>query len=580
MKKAIFAGLYFAVSANVYAVEGGFELESDDWAATVRVNSSSGSCSATVVTPQLAITSAHCVERHSNWRATVTAGHRASKPVGFAEIAWIDPRYDDQTLNYDIAILRLSNEGASDRIVSTVPIQTAEQYLDALYGSLPHGTVFTVGYGLDGRNDSGTRKGALLSGLGMSVGDPPGLYLSRFRKYAATPRPGDSGGSVYGLYDQQVILLGAHSGSQELTIVDDGESYTELIHRTAPIAASLCIAPASLLSEMSYSRRGCDSIEAALAELSLSPFDADVDGLLWQYKLLAKSPQRDLLERATPSYMLFLAVEGITRGVKSPALMKKAGDYSLELPPDQLTKDRIRAQVRRLEDYLQQTGEIPSTAFIDVAEFADDIASGWFGESRGKHYACDSSYCPQKNRTTRNLAHRTADGNWDDHIVLSSTVAASDKNTNAMVGKFVCAAIEAGKSGDDQALMDLLDQYGFINSSLSITKTPEETMYAFSSHRLSIEKDGVWYKFFSINEDLVWLRGIADWYRRYGWEVDWDVSMPKAPMLEAEAIDGSEDEFYGSVNPRGGALISGFCATCMTSSSWRSNPAIHMWGCE
>lgn len=407
------------IACDAFGVEGGFNVSGKEWAHAVRIQSAAGSCSATIITQRYALTAAHCVER-GEWSATVLRGDNSEEAVGTARVAFIDPRYDAETANYDVAVLSLALNQNGSSVLNTVKIQSSQTYLEMLNAKSPYRTVLVVGHGKDERNRLGARKAALVSNLTPNVGREEMLWAS-YRPLSGASRPGDSGGGIYMLRESQMDLAAVVSGANTLKYAIEGDTYESTIERYSPIAPSLCKASPDIISALSFDKSQCAAIEATRKELATEFSEVPLPLLLHMMRLLNRSPQLAIFGR---DYLLQeLAVRAFILGSRSPFVIKTIVEYMDDYVLSADEKLRQKENYELLTDHLIQSRGMEQRSFRrplrqETRDFIENEKSGWFSAARedwrnkARTTSCPHENCFWKNEILSALVISSSSGDW------------------------------------------------------------------------------------------------------------------------------------------------------------------------
>lgn len=422
MKKGFCVSLLMlaAVAAqDCWAIEGGFNVSGDRWAHAVRIESTGGSCSATVITPKYAITAAHCVEP-GDWSARVLRGDASEVNIGTATLAFIDPRYKSKGGSYDVAVLSLSLTPGDASTKNKIALQSSLTYLEMLNAKSPYRTVLVVGHGRDERDRLGKRKAATVGNLTPHVGEGEMLWAA-YRPLAGATRPGDSGGGIYMLRESRMELTAVTSGSNTLTYKIEGDSYDSTIERYAPIAPSLCKASSEIRSALAFDATECTGIEATRKQLSTSFDEASLPLLLHMMRLLDRSPQLAII--GNDHLISELAVRAFVLGSRSAFVVKLVMGYLDRYDMAGEEKNRWKNNYNALENTLVEKHGMARRAYgrnysSDVKKFIEEAQSEWAKETREEwRKKKGSSPCPYDNCLWQNefqwrLSISASEGDW------------------------------------------------------------------------------------------------------------------------------------------------------------------------
>lgn len=469
-------------SRNCVAIEGGFSLSGDQWAHAVRIQSTAGSCSASIITPQHAITAAHCVNDGA-WTARVLGGKDSEVDLGSATVAYIDPRYSKDDSNYDIAVLSLTLKPNTISNKNNVRLQPSRTYLEILNAKSPYRLALIVGHGLDERSRIGSRKAALVSGITPSVGSAEFLW-AYYSPHTGATKPGDSGGGIYMLRENKVDLVAVTSGGNSMKRTFRGDTFESMIERYSPIAPSLCLAPREIHAALSFDASECAGIIAARSALSTSFNDAPLSLVLHIIRLLKESPQISVMENEW--IIEELAVKAFVLGSRSTTITQIIVDYLNTYGSGTgMNKARWRTDMQSVGNTLVESGDLKKgvdRAIFNVNEIRDVLtqrSDSWDAENIRRYQALRGQACPHENCLVTNevaydLTIKSGKGDWTTILPAKShTTKFKELSSLVDISLFVCRIAEHLYLEDDSIVDDLLSG-GVSRGNLSTYKSNEK----------------------------------------------------------------------------------------------------------
>lgn len=570
------------------AVQGGFILESEDWNHSVQL-SGADLCSATVLTETLALTAAHCVDSSSEWRTNVLVGAENLEVAGSASLLWFDPRYDQNSLNYDIAIIEIDWTAPHLRRITDGRLQSAGEYFAMMNGVSPMRSVLAIGYGQDGKGRVGTRKAAILEDLTVSVGDQREQLMAQY-DLTSTIRPGDSGGGVYALYAGSDLALIAVTSGVQTVYEADGVTPKASINLLAPVAPSLCAAPAELRKLLSFSRDMCSAIEVARAELGVDPFNVTDEVLLWQFKLLNQSPQQYIFDTHKPKYLTYLALDGLLRGMESHALLEYVKQSTRMLQSgavsDPEDRSRLRPLLKQLRAQYSDRGYLRRSVGVftegEVNQVLDVWLDRWLNSASLSGESCPYKNCASGNLLAPILVHSAPSENWDGVISFSSTDTAQSASSMSIIGALICSGARWWYEGDDTEFYDVVVRYGIQSADLSIMSTDKHLNIEFSTPvkgRLQGFLNRFAYDLKMPDLDRQWVSSSVLLLERDAWVDQGTEGSMKAGdlLLKRDRLD----ERFSVVDfDQGIDWVFAMCKDCDSTGNWRSEAFFQIWSCD
>jgi trypsin len=215
--------LALALPAPASAVVGGTAVKAGSYSFVVAVGDTAGPfCGGTLIAPRVVLTAAHCltikttalgqlrVFAGSRSIAADLATHHATNVIGLTAVV-VHPKFNEQSMHYDAALLILDHAVANARIL---PMVTASP----LAGS----SVSAAGWGTTQEHDAVMRD--QLRSVILKIGTTractrgnaiPGGYFAPSMMCASNPGrdtcSGDSGGPLVGSSDGHPVMVGITS---------------------------------------------------------------------------------------------------------------------------------------------------------------------------------------------------------------------------------------------------------------------------------------------------------------------------------------------------------------------------------
>ncbi|MEZ5471350.1 MAG: trypsin-like serine protease [Marinicella sp.] len=301
-------------SFEVFSIESGREALENKWNYAVSIidEDSNMFCSGTLLTVDVVLTAAHCVNEDSNYLISNNDSVARAKPLFInkyftSEFRTIFGSTNQYDWLYDVALLKLDRE---IKTVQRPSLMSSNQYLEVLLGKFPSKKTQLLGYGKSTSQKLGKRKLYYGDNLSLSTILSPGVFLQSDNFHSGAARQGDSGSALQVMKDGELIVAGVTSFGTALK--SDGIIQLEVsyfnefnldkddiaVSAFAPIVPTLCMANEEVQSSINFDGSSCGQVRKILGLLRDDYLDISFTTLLLEMHL-SKSPEN------VPNYSKF-----------------------------------------------------------------------------------------------------------------------------------------------------------------------------------------------------------------------------------------------------------------------------------